>query len=130
MKKLYIYRPGWERHAIALTYAGTHHIKNIQAKFCPRKILYDMLFPALLIDSFTELLIMLLTLSKCSVCLDWTFYLVFFCHKVTFVFSHTYYLKHSSIHTAWNALQGFLLFVYGHYNFVYQSDFAFYIDLV
>ena len=66
VKKKYIYRPGWERHAIALTCAGTHHIKNTQAKFCPPKILYDMLFPVLLINSFTELLIMLLTLSICS----------------------------------------------------------------
>ena len=101
-------------HVPVHTILKTHKPNFAHLKYCM------ICFSLLLINSFPELLIMLLTLSKCSVCLDWTFYLVFFCHKVTFTFPHTYYLKHSSIHTAWNALQGFFLFVYGLYGFVYQ----------
>ena len=81
----------WERYAIAIARSRTRHIKNTCMVCCTPKT-YGVLSHVFPIQSFSTFLIILstITLSKCSVRLHSTFYLLFFSYKVTFVFSCTY----------------------------------------
>ena len=117
---------GMDRKRWATTLACTCicHIKNAHVVCCLPETFYGVFPHLFLVHSLSTLFIKIftITLSKFSLCLYSTFYLLFFSHKVTFVFSCICYLlnilKHSSNHSVCKALNiCFYLLLYFMANF-------------
>ena len=84
--------PGWERHAIALASAKTRHIKNMHVVCHTPKTLYGrfLICPWFIHLLHSKLHFFTVALTKYSVCLRSTLYLLLFFLIITFSFFCTW----------------------------------------